>query len=289
MIEPSVNVVVCVHNALDDVRNCLHAVEKTEFPHAKLSLTIVDDGSASETSTFVQAFADRVSWAQVLRRETAGGYTIAANTGLDANQSDIVALLNSDTIVPARWLQKITARFSMSDDIGLVGPLSNAASWQSVPERSAPGGGWAVNMLPEGMDVNAMDALVEKAACAVPGLVRVPLLNGFCFSIRRAVIDKIGGFDEASFPKGFGEEDDFCLRTSDAGFGIVLAQDTYVYHAKSKSYGSSRREELTSMGQEKLQLKHGAHRLKRAVATMRDNPFLDTMRASVAHGLRAHA
>lgn len=283
---PDVNVVVCVHNALPDVKNCLQSVEKTDYTSGKLGLTIVDDGSDEDTADYVRHFADRVPFAKLIRRQEAGGYTVAANAGVHDSTHGLIALLNSDTVVPKRWLRKIAARFIRWPDLGLVGPLSNAASWQSVPERSLPGGGWAINELPKGMDVNAMDALIEDAAHAVPGLVRLPLINGFCFAFRHDVLKTIGPFDEVAFPKGFGEEDDFCLRATNAGFGIALAQDTYVFHAKSKSYGPNRREVLSADGQEQLKRKHGAARLERAVATMASNPYLEIMRDNVARELR---
>ncbi|MEL6648896.1 MAG: glycosyltransferase [Pseudomonadota bacterium] len=280
------NVVVCVHNALNDVKNCLQSLEKTAYSRDHMAITLVDDGSDIETSDYLQSFVRRIEFAQVIRRETPGGYTVAANTGLASTEYDFTALLNSDTIVPARWLQKIVARFAMAPDVGIVGPLSNAATWQSVPDRSAPGGGWAINELPRGMSVDDVDDVVEEAAKAIPGLVRLPLLNGFCYTIRRQVVEQIGAFDAIGFPQGFGEEDDFSLRATNAGFGIALAQDTFVFHAKSKSYGSSRREALTAAGQAELRRKHGAPRLKRAVETMKLNPYLEAMRTAVSRGLR---
>lgn len=251
-----------------------------------MSLVLVDDGSDAETAGFLQDVACRLTYASLVRRETAGGYTVAVNAGLRASDGALIACLNSDTIVPPRWLRKIAARFEQAPDLGIVGPLSNAASWQSVPDRSAPEGGWAVNALPKGMSVADMDRLVDEAAKAVPGLVRLPLVNGFCYTIRREVIDRVGLFDEEGFPKGFGEEDDFCMRTTDAGFGIALAQDTYVFHAKSKSYGSKRREDLTAAGQRELQRKHGADRLKRAIETMKMNPYLEALREEIGRAVR---
>lgn len=283
---PSVTVVICVHNALDDVKNCLQSVEKTDYPAENLKITIVDDGSDEDTAHYLAAFADRVSHAKVIRRDVAGGYTVAANVGVQNATGELIALLNSDTVVPAGWLRKIAKRFEMAPDVGLVGPLSNAASWQSVPERTAPEGGWAINELPAHISVDQMDQMVEDAARAVPGLVRLPLLNGFCYTMRREVVEKIGPFDENAFPRGFGEEDDFCLRATNAGFGIALTQDTYVFHAKSKSYGSDRRKELSFAGQEALRQKHGATRMKRAIDTMKMNPYLETMREELTAVLR---
>ena len=60
-----------------------------------------------------------------------------------------------------------------------------------------------------------------------------------------------------------------------------------VHHAKSKSYGSAKRTNLTDAGQERLRLKHGRGRLNRAVETMRGNPYIEIMRTELAAALAA--
>lgn len=279
---PSVDVVVCVHNSLEDVERCINSALASDYPSDKLNLIIVDDGSDDETRLFLEKWVQGKSAVSLIRRDQAGGYTVAANTGLKHGKSQFSAMLNSDTIVPKGWLKKITAIFAAKPDVGIVGPLSNAASWQSVPELSAPGGGWAVNELPTSYSVDDMDALVERAFGAVSLIPRVTLLNGFCFVIRRSICDEIGYLDEEGFPRGYGEEDDFCIRAVDAGFGLMVALNTYVFHAKSKSYGAKARSELSKKGQTVLKQKHSAARLKRDVETMRHNPYLADMRRLVA-------
>ena len=54
--------------------------------------------------------------------------------------------------------------------------------------------------------------------------------------------------DEENFPIGYGEENDYCIRAADAGFTLAIADDAYVFHAKSKSFGHSRRKELSKQG-----------------------------------------
>jgi len=278
----TVDVIICIHNALDDVKNCIESVLRTEFKSGTYRLILVDDGSDASTADYVKSTAETHDKITSIRRDKAGGYTIAANTGLRASQADFCALLNSDTIVPKNWLNKFTALFEDKPDVGILGPLSNAASWQSIPDLSAPEGGWAVNALPEDWSVDDMDAAVERAAQDMPVMPRVPLLNGFCYMIRRSILDVVGLMDEEGFPRGFGEEDDFCMRTALAGFGIMIALNTYVYHAKSKSYGSKARNNLSQKGQIMLKKKHGEIRLARAVASMRHNPYLAEMRHGVA-------
>ena len=102
----------------------------------------------------------------------------------------------------------------------------------------------------------------------------VPLVHGFCFAIKRKVIDKIGYFDDVSFPRGYGEENDYCFRATDAGFILALATHTYIYHAKSKSYTDEERLKLMKEAAQNFENKHGSSRIKRASKTMNINPIL---------------
>ncbi|MEM9011018.1 MAG: glycosyltransferase [Pseudomonadota bacterium] len=280
-----VDVVVCVHNAPEDVGRCLAALERTDDPAGGLRIILVDDGSETETAELLRSFTARVAGTELIRLNRPAGYTVAANQGLRRSRGEIAVLLNSDTVVPASWARKIAAAFARAPDLGLVGPLSNAGGWQSVPERRQPNGGWVVNVLPADMSVDEMDTLVARLSAAVPTTVRVPLLNGFCLAIHRRLIEAVGLLDETGFPRGYGEEDDYCLRAAGAGFGLAVAPDTYVFHAKSRSYGLEERNRLTALGQEQLRLKHSQTRLDRAVETMFDNPYLRRMRQEVAQAV----
>jgi glycosyltransferase involved in cell wall biosynthesis len=167
--------------------------------------------------------------------------------------------------------------------IGLVGPVSNAASWQSVPEQFDAGGDWAVNALPENWKANDIGDTVARVAGRV--YPRVPLLNGFCLAVKHAVWESIGFFDEAAFPDGYGEETDYCLRAAVAGFELAVADDAYVYHAKSQSYGHARRAELTARGQEALRRKHGSAMIACAVEQLRNEPTLAALRERVRRAI----
>ena len=84
--------------------------------------------------------------------------------------------------------------------------------------------------------------------------------------------------DTGNFPVGYGEEDDYCFRATDAGYALVVATHTYVFHAKSKSYGAERRLQLAREGARRLRLKHGSARIDRATLTMARNPLLTEQR-----------
>ncbi|ERN42345.1 putative glycosyltransferase [Rubidibacter lacunae KORDI 51-2] len=279
--EEKVDIIVCIHNALADVRLCLNAIVRETKPPYQLYL--VNDGSGEETSCYLREFTSQHPNITSIETEVAGGYTKAANRGLRASSAEYVVLLNSDTIVPSGWLERLLECLKSDPKIGIASPLSNAASWQSVPEIYAAGGGWAVNELPAGYSTSDMADVVSSVS--QKRYPRVPFLNGFCLCLKRAVIDEIGYLDEASFPKGYGEENDYCLRATDAGFDLAIADSAYIFHAKSKSYGDKRRAELAKAGSRSLEAKHGKERIASQVELMRNHPLLEEMRLRVRQRL----
>lgn len=249
----SVSVVVCIHNALNDVEECLNSLwEKRTFPY---EIILIDDGSEKETKEYVEQFAQAAN-CRLHRNPSAIGYTKSANIGLKMSRADFVVLLNSDTIVTNAWVEKMLNCFEQYKETGIVSPLSNAASYQSVPEiRDSETGDWKINILTDDMTVDMMGLVVEKTSKR--RYPEVAALNGFCFMIKRQVIDKIGYLDEENFPKGYGEEVDFCIRAVNAGYQLRVVDDTYIFHEKSKSFTHKTRKELGAASKPVLKEKHG--------------------------------
>jgi len=276
----SVDVVVCVHDALPDVRRCLRSL--LAAGEHTLHLILVNDGSEEETARFLRWFAAQHPSVELIEHpEPPHGYTIAANLGLAASTGDYVALLNSDTLVTAGWLDEIIELGEGDAQIGIFGPLSNAASHQSVPAVRA-GGEWATNPAPAGITPDVIGLLVRRASdCLAP---RVPFINGFCYVIKRAVIDSLGTFDEETFAAGFGEENDYSIRALDAGFSLSIADRAYVHHAKSRSYGS-RRKEIAKDHYRRFQEKHGEDRVATLVAEIEADRTLVPLRTRLAEYL----
>ena len=162
-------------------------------------------------------------------------------------------MLNSDTEVTPYWLENLYEA-TKEEKVGIVGPLGNAASWQSVPNVLSGQGGWDFNLLPEG--VNAIEIAHQLNCNYEPSYVEAGVLNGFCQLINREAFDQVGGLDEEAFPKGYGEENDLCARLIHAGYKLLVSTNSYVYHHKSKSFGHETRSELSKQGSIALKEKH---------------------------------
>jgi GT2 family glycosyltransferase len=270
-----IDVVVCVHNCFEQVRRCLKSVLPTLASHHQL--IVVDDGSDAETAGFLRRLAQDHDCVRLIRRGVAEGYTKAANRGIQESTGDFVILLNSDTEVPQKWLNKLATAAFGSNEVGIVGPLSNAATWQSVPEIVDSDGRLAVNRMPPGLSVEDMDWFAETNSPS--DFPRLSLVNGFCLGIKREVIDSIGSFDEGLFPDGYGEEIDLCLRAEEAGFGNLIATNCYVYHEKSSSYTPAKRDVLVKNSNEALSKKYSTSRIANAVKSCKADPILVALRA----------
>ncbi|MEM9043261.1 MAG: glycosyltransferase [Pseudomonadota bacterium] len=278
-----VEVVVCVHNSPEDVDLCLGSVVRTLRDRDRL--IIVDDGSDHETQKICELFAaHHEEQVRLIRRPHGTGFCKAANAGLRETSADTIVVLNSDTIVVGDWLDRIVACMSANWQIGIVGPLSNAGGWQSIPSLQSS------NLTDQGVRSDRATIAAIHDYCAQFGdrfaYPLVEQINGFCYVLSRDVLSAVGLFDEERFPMGYGEESDYTLRALDAGFLCAVAIDCFVYHAKTKSYSTEARSIYNETGQEQLRALYGVKRLEAAVTLSHAHPVLAKIRAEAAEAFR---
>lgn len=249
---PFVDIIVPVYNACDDVLLCLSSlIEKTDLLHRVI---VINDGQDKRTAIMLDAFNSSYNHLEVITNPENIGYTRSVNKGIGHSNADWVVVLNSDTIVSEGWLGKLMNCALSQDNVGMVGALSNAASWQSVPKVHDASGDWHLNPLPEHMTID--DVANKIAQLSQRDYPEVGVINGFCQLINTRMLDNIGLLDDVAFPIGYGEENDMCARAVKAGYTLLIADDTYVFHAKSKSFGHSKRKELAKQGSAALKKKH---------------------------------
>lgn len=282
-----IDVVVPVYNALEDVKACLQSLARCDTGY-ELRALIINDGSDKATSKWLQeacaTLGTPTTIFELIEHDKNKGYTKAVNTGLKASSAPYVVTLNSDTIVTPFWLDGLVRCMLSAPEIGITGPLSNAASWQNVPYLYGADGKFAINTLTEELTPDNMAYIVRKASHQI--YPRSSFVNGFCFMVRRAVLDAVGYMDEDAFPTGYGEENDFCIRAQDAGFELAYADDTYVFHAKSKSFGTARREELSKAGSAAIRTKHSAKKFDRLLDRVKQTRPMDIVRKNIQKELQ---
>jgi len=272
---PFTQIILPIYNGNEEVRQCLHALRAAAT--GPMQVVMVDDGSREFTAEMLRAEAAEDPRFILHRRDVNRGYTKSINEGVMLTGAEWVVVLNSDTIVPHGWLDRLHAAAAARPGTGMVGALSNAATWQSLPAAKRPDGSWSTNDVIEPRHLAQVQALLDELSeRAYP---EFPVLNGFCTMISRRVFDTVGLYDEDAFPMGYGEEVDLCLRARRAGFRLTLADDCFVYHHKSVSFGSATRLRLSRAGGLEMTNKHSGVIIPALERLMQNSAPLGRLRA----------
>ena len=223
----SVDIIVPVWRGLDITRRCLESVLADNDRPAG-DIIVIDDASPDRP---VSAYLTRLAHSRritLLRNKKNLGFIGSVNRGMMAAGDHDVVLLNSDTEVPPGWLRRLRAQAYAAPKIASVSPLSNNATICSYPAFSG-------GPIPPGMSLKTLDEACQTVNAG--RYVTAPTTVGFCMYIRRAALAEIGLFDQETFGAGYGEENDFCMRASAAGWSHHIACDTFVFHESGASFG----------------------------------------------------
>jgi len=232
-----IDVIVPVYDGVEQTRRCLESVQRAS-PHASFELVVVDDASPrAEISAELDRLA-REGRITLLRNASNEGFVRSVNRGMALHPDRDVVLLNSDTEVANDWLDRLAAAAQSADDVGTVTPFSNNATICSYPFA-----GWS-GRIPGTLGLEGLDRTVAEANRG--RRAEIPTAVGFCMYIRRACLQRVGAFDAERFGRGYGEENDFCMRASAAGWRHLLAADAFVFHEGAVSFSQGRDEQLAN-------------------------------------------
>lgn len=222
-------IVIPVHNGGDVVLGCLASVLASKPEDARI--LVIDDGSTDPALIAALDSLARQRRIIMRRHDRPLGFPASANAGIRAATGRDVVLLNSDTLVPPGWLQRLHAAAYSAADIGTVTPLSNNASILSYP---GPAGS---NDRPDQDATNRLDRLALRANGTT--VLDIPVGVGFCLYVRRDCLNAAGVFRADIFAQGYGEENDFCLRARRLGWRNVALAGLFVGHLAGTTFGSS--------------------------------------------------
>lgn len=248
----AVDVIVPVYKGLEETRDCLESVWRST-PRQAYRLVVINDASPEPEVTAwlreVAAADDPQRPLTLLENSENLGFVGTVNRGMALSSSADVVLLNSDAEVINDWLDRlINAAYLASDrPVATVTPFSNNATICSYPRFCED------NELPHGLSLGELDACFARANAGQT--VEIPTGIGFCLYIRRDSLDDVGLFDEQRFGKGYGEENDFCMRALEAGWRNVHALDVFAWHKGSVSFGDTQPARVTQA----LQILHELH------------------------------
>jgi GT2 family glycosyltransferase/glycosyltransferase involved in cell wall biosynthesis len=229
----TLDVIIPVYSGFDQSLNSIYAALHTRPANSTpYNIIVIDDCSPDKalSAALRQLAKDGLITLHVNRENL--GFVQTVNKGMMLNPAHDIILLNADTEVYHDWVDRMVAAAAADSTIATVTPLSNNAEICSYPYFVQN------NEAPLELSFEALDALAAEANAGA--IVDVPTGVGFCMYISRACLRDVGLFDVEHFGKGYGEENDFCVRASNRGWRNVVACDTYVRHVGGTSFGKSK-------------------------------------------------
>lgn len=197
---PSMSVVVCSYNGSSTIAETITAIQALNYPN--YDLVVIDDGSTDNTAAIAHELG-----AKVISTDNRG-LSSARNTGYESTTGDIVVYCDDDAYPEQDWLYFLAIQYR-SESIGAAGG-----------PNLAPGD----------------DGFIAECVAHSPGGPNEVLLNdnraehipGCNLSIRRTVLEKLGGFD-VQF-RAAGDDVDMCWRILDAGYEIGFHAGAVNWH-----------------------------------------------------------
>lgn len=231
-----VDVVITTAGRFDCLETCLEAVYR-EAQLVPLNICILDNGTLAEER---QAHSDLFQYHpendpqkgvvefRVKRLPKNMGFPIGADEGSRLGRSPLIMFLSDDVELHSGAVEKIVEDFNDSS-IGIMGikllfPPTSADS--NRPAGKVQHVGLALNIrgVPEhplvGWSPENPKTNISRDAWAV---------TGACFTIRRELFNKVGGFD-VIYGRGTYEDCDLCLKVRHLGFRIRVDTNATAYH-----------------------------------------------------------
>ena len=228
-LEGIVDVVIPVYKGDDETIVCIEsAILAKNITNCRL-IVINDSSPSQKISDYLEGLHAQKKILYLKNKENKG-FVYTVNRGMQLSKDNDVILLNSDTEVSDGWIDRLRYHAKKNNMIGTVTPFSNNATLCSFPDLNGS------DTLPFGLSLNKINNAFWMSNRGRS--IEIPTAVGFCMYITRQCIKDVGLFDQEAFGRGYGEENDFCMRAIHKGWKNLFALDTFVFHSGGISFGN---------------------------------------------------
>ena len=225
---PLVTVAVCTRDRPDDMRLCLEAISKLDYPY--LDILVVDNAPQTDaTKELIESHYSEVRYV----REPRPGLDWARNRAILEAKGEIIAYTDDDVVVDPGWVKGLAEVFSENPEVmavtGLVVPYELEAESQVLFEAY---GGFG-----RGFERKWYRNLEDKLPWQWLGAGQFG--TGANMAYRRSIFETIGFFDLAldvgTITNGGGDLEMF-IRILKAGHTLVYEPKAMIRHRHRQEY-----------------------------------------------------
>ncbi len=245
-VKVKISIVLLSYNYFDETTKvCFESlVRDPDFDDWEL--IVVDNGSDDDTPENLRSLEAAYPSVRCIFNRKNLGFAGGINTGIRQANGEIIVLLNSDTICPQGMMTRLAAHCKEDESVGMIGPVTNAAGNEQAIYTSSPD---VEGTITEGL---------EYANNGGPLSLDAYRLDFCCVAIARKALETVGLLDEG-FGRGYYEDFDYSLRMKEKGFRLCVAEDVFVHHHGSTTFGRLPREtkDLLKRNRRRIIEKHG--------------------------------
>lgn len=219
MTAPELTVVVPTYRRPRLLERCLAALGHQDLPRERFEVVVVDDGSGGETAEVLRRASVALENLRPVSLATNGGPARARNRGVAEAAGPVVLFLDDDvTATPSLVRTHLELHAGGDERLGVLGLVE----W--APElRVSPFMRW--------LDRNGLQFGYETWLTAGPVDPPYAAFYTANLSLRRALFDEVGGFDER-FPYAAYEDMELAWRLHERGFRLEYRPEALAYHSR---------------------------------------------------------
>ena len=242
-----VDIIIPVYNGFEFLEALFDSIEKNTL--SPYRLIVINDCSPDVA---VKPYLEK----RLLKHPTAifidhfvnQGFLKSVNEAYSYTSNHFV-ILNTDTEVPAYWMERLMFPIIQMDKIASTTPFTNSGEIASFPNFVAD------NEIFEALSVEILDESFKEIN-PKNFYEEVPTGVGFCMGVNYNLTKEIGLFVEDTFGKGYGEENDWCQRAIKQGYKNYLVPNLFVYHKHGGSFTAEEKAKLLKENIVTLQDRH---------------------------------
>ncbi|MEJ5297383.1 MAG: glycosyltransferase family 2 protein [Armatimonadota bacterium] len=221
--------IIVSFNTRDLLRDCLLSVLQ-ETSHLQHEIIVVDNASGDGSPDMVREQFPEV---RLIACAENLGFARANNLAIPQAKGDVVVLLNPDTVVKDRALERLVDYLRSHPEVGAAGPdLPQPSGVLQVAACGYRPTLWRVfcqyffltRLFPRAHLFRGMNLPAGVYHEPVP----VEWLSGACLAVPKKVWDDVGLMDESWFM--FAEDMEWCERALRRGYQLHYLPDVTVYH-----------------------------------------------------------
>lgn len=235
--EPLIDVIIPVYKGYDEtLRSIYNAV--TAPNRIMAEIIVINDCSPDKQLTRMLKRLASMGLFTYLENQKNLGFVQTVNRGFALHPSRDLIILNADCVVYGNYADRLHEVAKSRPKVATVTPLTNNGELCSYPLQ------WHDNSWRNEQSDAELDGLCYRVNGAQS--VEVPTGVGFCMYISRECMNVIGPFDAEQFGRGYGEENDFCLRAQAAGYVNLMAGGVFARHVGGSSFQSEKNKRVAN-------------------------------------------